>query len=629
MASTNQKFLRNTFRGVNRANGQHRLADGEVWDLLNFRVQDGRLVVTPPLKELFTLTNLTDEVSQTQIKFLSLVRNLSNALRYLIINHKTARYVDPTSTATQVQIPVVLQTKKPNRTTVNGECLLYGHNVSDFSATGDKIEVEIQTATTFRWRRNGGAWVSGVTISTEVSLGGNGLKVSFQDDEGYTTSDLWEWTRSWNHPYTGADSSTDKFPFHSAVYNKDIYVAGIERNVMRVRDDFLTSVGYTRVYGKYVCLFQNILFVAHYAAGVYDGALGIVDGYNAANTPFTVGWSHNSNPDQFFSTDVNEADEYQFPQQAAHDWSNLGITGMGEQNDQLFVYLPTSIKRGYYSGLPTVMQWKTVHPSVGNLFPAGLVNGVNGHYFISRNDVYVFNGLELRSIGQGVIRKFKSEIVPITNERHALTTGYYDPDRAEVVFTYWMSPSTGIYHARQMVYCEQTGVWYFRNLPSEDSGGTDIYTQSVLPSSWGKSIFGGSGKVYVESTDDAGTFPADDVSTGVPLFTVPLVETKSEDYGHRAAVKEADSMQLDFSAEGATITTSIEVAAINNHSDDKTWVAAKSFNIDDATTWRKLVGKARTLAYRFKLGTGVTQIKKGIFTSYEEQVYGIPIDTEK
>lgn len=637
MASTQAHFIRNLFKGTNQSFGRHLLQDGEAWNLLNFRPDRGKLRVTPPLVESFALQLLTSEVTVTQIKLLKLVRNLNNLLRYVIINEKNARYVDPEDTSIQVRIPNVRQSRKPNDATITGECLLYGFNVTDFAATNDTIEVETDSATTFRWRRNADAWTSGVTIGPEVALGINGLKVSFQTDEGFPIGSNWLWTQHLNVPYTGADLSTFNFPYQTDVFNKDVYVSGIERNVMRIRDDFLTSVGYTRVYGKYVTVFQNKLFVGQYAAGVHDPIIGIKDGYDAANTPFVVGWSHRDNPDQFFSSDINEADEFQFPQQAASDWSNFGITGMGELNDRIFVYLPTSIKVGVDVGLPTVMQWNTAHPSIGNLFPAGLVKSSLGHFFISKDDVYHFNGIEIKSVGQKVIEKFNIEIAPITDIRYSMTRGDYDADRAEVIFTYWMKISTGVYQARQMIYQEKTGEWYFRNLPSASSTATDIYCQTRLVSNHGKQIYGGLGVVYKDwTTEVAATYPRDDITTGVALYTNPLVETGIRDFGWRHSTKEISSMLVDYDsnhfnihrlrihfAAGHTITKLGAYEEIGIYEPDLYGQIGKWFTFPKKSF--------RVAAFKFFIsnGDGEVPVRDGLFYGYEEYIYGISEGTEK
>jgi hypothetical protein len=626
MATKAQQFIRNLFRGVNQSFGRHQLADGEVWNMLNFRPNRGKLTATFPIYDYFTLTNLIDEVSQSPIKLMEVIQNLNEQLRYLIINHKTARFVDPSNTSVQVQIPVVVQIAKPNNDGVTGECLLYGINVTDFAATNDEIEVEIQTATTFRWRRNAGAWTSGLTIGPEVALGINGLKVSFQDDDGYTVGDVWKWKRSWTHPYTGADSTTDKFPFSVDFYNKDTYIGGIERNVMRVRDDFLTSVGYTRVYGKYVSVFQNHLFVGQYAAGVYDGVLGIKDGYVRSRTPFVIGWSHLNNPDQFFSTDLNEADEFMFPQQAAGDLSNLGITGQGELNDRFFVYFPTSIKVGTYVGLPTVMQWNTAHPRIGNLFPAGLVKAAKGHYFIAWDDVYFFNGIELKAIGQKAIAKFHNEIVGITDSRFVLTRGSYNEVAGEVVFTYWMSLGGGNYQARQMIYQEKFDEWYFRNLPSATSGATDINVDCKYVSGGIRRAFGGNGVVYQDLSAN-GTAKFDE---GTGTYTKPFIETIMRDYGFRRAMKEASGMLVDYkSTDGHALE--VAVASGNTFAELGDYVVIGNYNpnthqVGKWLTFPKVNG--RVLSFRFRINNSTVVVNANLF-GYEEFIYGANESTEK
>lgn len=637
MASTHQEKNRDLYRGVNQSVGRHQIADGEVWNLLNFKPDEGKLVATAPLIEAFTLNNLTGESSQSQIKLLQLVRNLSSNLRYFIINNKTARYVDPTSPATQVQIPVVTQVNKPNNATVTGECLLYGFNLTDFAATNDQIDVEIQTATTFRWRRNAGSWTSGLVIAAEVSLGANGLKVSFQTTTGYTAGNVWSWKRSATHPYTGADATTASFPLTSAVYNKDIYVGGLERNVMRLRDDFLTSVGYSRAYGKYVCVFQGHLVIGQYAPGVYHAINGIADSYNPATTPFNIGWSHLSNPDQFFSTDVNEADEYSFPQQAAHDWSNVGLTGLGELSDQLYAYLPDAIKVGVYVGLPTVMQFRTVNPRIGNLFSSGLVIAARGHYFIGRDDVYKFTGTELTPIGAKIFTKLMTEMVPVTDTRYQMLTGSYDEDNGEVIFTYWINPTGSVYQARQAIYIEKTGEWYFRNLPSASASATDIYCQTKLPATWGKRVYGGSGIVYQDwVTGTGGTYVKDDCVTVpvTPQYTTPTIETRVDYYGTKRSMKEFSQIALDYVfGTGTALAIKVEATLSRTIARIAAYTLFGSFNpegsthVGDILTGKKL--NARVIGYKFSVGDGTAPVRDATFCGYGEFIYGTSTITEK
>jgi hypothetical protein len=559
-----QSYTRIPNGGFNRAVEPHMLRPDEFYDLLNLRPSCGKLTQTTPIKAKFTLTSLYTGYAASSTMLMDIVRTNTAALRYLIVNQGEARYIDPETPFTQTLIPCVLQSSVPNNATVTGQCLLYGYNVTDFAAAGDYITVVIQAdGATFKWSRNGGALSSALSIGPAEAIGANGLYVSFLSTTGYTSGDTWVWTRYNTIPF--ADSAvTAKFPYSKVSYMTDVYLGGIGRNVMRVRDGFITSVGYRRVYGKYVAVYENHLVVGHYNPGDYHAVSGAAETYNAATIPFRVGWSDLDRPDDFFMTSVNEADVKTIPYSSSLDAINFGITGMAVLNGVNYIYLAEAIHKMTYVGLPNVMQVESAFEGVGCAFPSGLVNTKRGHYFISKNDFYYFDGVQPVAIGEPVRLKIFAEMVPPTDTHYERLFGYYDSDQQEVSWVYWVKLGT-YYQARRVIYQERTGWWFFQNLPGKDtdSASQDIYAMCRVYQSQTRTLYGGTATLQIDTAiGDTGSEVKDSVTVaGVQSFTIPFFITPDLLYDELFVKKEGYLLHVD--AGYSTGVTGVTVSMSN------------------------------------------------------------------
>lgn len=534
-----QYYTRIPNGGVDRNAEPHASSPDAFYDLNNLRPAVGALKQTAPVVSKVALTTLASETDST-VRHISLARTNAAALRYLVLNEQTARYIVPTATGTQTLIPAIVQTKVPNNTTITGQVLLYGHNATDFATSGDYIEVTIATGTTFNWTRNGSGGASGVTIASTVALGANGLTLAFQTTTGFTASDVWRWTRAETVPYSSSIASTKNFAYSSSSYLTDVYLGGIGRNVMRVRDGFITSVGYKRIYGKHVAIFQNHLVVTHFAEGVYHAVNGVSDPYAAATTPFVVGWSDLNNPDNFFYTSTNEADTYNMPYNKSSEYVNYGITAQGLLGSTLWLYTADGISSMDYLGLPNVMQILPKH-TVGCIYPNGLIITEAGHYFIGRNNFYFFDGLRPRAIGDAIFDKFFADVVPLdpTSDNSESVIGFYDIYKQEVSWIYWTSTGQG----RQIIYSEKFNRWTFRNLPYETANKARCIGQVYGSSS--RLLYGGVQKINFDydSTESTSNILLDDLAN--TSYTQPFAETNDLFYRDLFFKKEPDGFCLD------------------------------------------------------------------------------------
>lgn len=547
VATTKQYFTRIPNGGFNRAFASHKCEPDEFYDLVQLRPETGRLVQFPQVVEKQALSLLAGESAASPVRYGGLVRSSTSQLRYLVVNETNARFIDPSALGTQTKLLTILQTAVPNNNTVTGQCLLYGFNGTDFSVSGDQIDVKVTGSTTIQWRRNSGSWSSDLTIAGVVDLGANGLKVTFLVDSnytGFTVGDTWSWTASNVIPYSGAVTSTYNFSYDDTTYQTDVYLGGIGRNIMRVRDGFITSVGYNRMFGKYVEVYQNHLVVAHAVSGVYHAVSGVADDFNGATTPFTLAYSHLNQPDQFFATSSNEADTYVIPYNSYPDMTNFGITGMAKLGTSLYIYLSDAIYKMDYVGLPNVMQTLPAWENVGNMFPSGLVNTKRGHYFIGRDNIYFYSGVQPTVIGEPVREKFFSEIVEPTDNYFERTYGFYDGYRQEVVWNYWTKVGS-VYQAKQLVYSEKYNRWTFRFMPCAASGGQDMRCCWGAYNSPGQVMYGGSSELYVDyKSGETGAVP-NDVIGGT--YAQPMCETQDLYYSDIFFQKESDAVFVDGS----------------------------------------------------------------------------------
>ena len=623
-------------RGFDRSRARHLVGPDSCWDLLNLRPVRGRLEQTPWIDTLVTMAHLTGESADTATHLIKQVRDNVQAMQYLIINETNARFVSVNNTATQVLLPCVVQTVKPANITLTGECLLWGHNTTDFNAANDTITVAIHTdGSHFRWNRNGGSWSSDLVIGPQVAVGANGLYVSFQgqgaitDYVNFTVGDTWTWKRLNTVPYNAAEPTTYDFAYTSDNYNSDTYIGGVDRNILRVRNNFITSVGYTRAYGMHVAVFYNHLFISQYAAGVVSGG-AVVDTFASATTPNILAWSHLNNPDQLFATNINEADQYTCSQQGFVDLANVGITGLSKWRSLLYVFLSDAIYTCQYVGLPNVMQFDQLNSALGSIFKSGVVRTPMGIYFIGRNDVYVIRSFEPEPIGLKVRSKFFAEVVAGDDVTFQRTTGIYNSFNKEVVWTYFTIVDS-YYQQRQMVYCELTDDWYFRNIPCADSAGSDCTVIGERYDSDGKLLYGYAGNIIATDLDpDVLPDGTHDVVGASPSYTEPYFETpflrEDTDAWH---IKQASALGIDCN--WGLIADTADTTEVKVGLNATPFVAYDGVAMTDlAQTWtfqsndRLSLPRVayRNIAYRFKWIDSAKPVTDAIFNFFTTFIRG-------
>ncbi len=612
---SNKPQIRIPTGGVDRTNLAHATSPEKWWSLLNLRPVNGGLEQTPPFARYVTLANLpigSGATTDSDVRVLTHFLGSAGEHKLLVGTEIDFRTFPITAvTGVETKLLVVLQTVIPpiGETTetvlndnagvttdtlvdiagsttpllatigtvsvadVNRQVLLYGTLLNRFHAEGDLLEVEIVTATTAKWRFNSGAWIT-FTIATSVNIDpALDIYLAFMATDGFNVGDTFSWTVPTGSARAMAETDST---VGVTLYNNDVYITGYSGRILRMRDGIITGVGYVPVFGKHCVIFYNHLVVSQYAAGRWDGS-AIVTSADPGVTPWRLAWSHLNDPDQFYPTDLNEADQYDLSTIAAPSTGNRGITGLAQLNDVLLVYTPNSIYSVRYVGLPAVMQVGLLLPNIGSIFNAGVVKTSIGHFFIAIDNIYLLNGSLPQAIGFPVIDLFFDEILTKeTNARWDWTYGHHDEERNEVIWTYWV-PVGAAFQCKQMVFQVDSNRFYFRQLPKVRTFTIDTFNPHIR----GQMIYGETQKLLADWTSTRNTLAQiypDSVSAD--QFTLPYAETPDLSYGDLFGIKEHTSVVIDANysnAAGIQIEHSARnmlSATVNYTVVPKTWTKA-------------------------------------------------------
>lgn len=206
--------------------------------------------------------------------------------------------------------------------------------------------------------------------------------------------------------YAGSEHAT-------AVSFQDLWILTDFSNPIKKFDGTtFTNLGGNPPLAKYLIPFFSHLVLAH----VYAGGVSM---------PYRVQWSDTGNPEVWSGGNSG--------------FVNLGdtpgaITGLAPSLDRLYVYKRDAIYEVAYVGYPDIFTFAEVTHRVGLLAPRSLCFYENVHFFLGTDNVYMFDGRELRALGTPILPfLFGPEAVaaPGTLER---CLGTYVPELKE----YWL-----------------------------------------------------------------------------------------------------------------------------------------------------------------------------------------------
>jgi len=161
----------------------------------------------------------------------------------------------------------------------------------------------------------------------------------------------------------------------------------------------------------------------------------------------------------------------------AEGWNNVGTYGQAGYaditdgpdklqtskrlgGDFLALYKERSIHIAQYVGPPTVWSRRLVVSGIGLIAPGAVTDIINEHIFIGQDNIYIFNGLSIKPVGDAIFDTFISELNPLTQHLIWAHTIY---EENEVIFAYPSGGSTT--PNRALVINYMTGAWAFRDMP--------------------------------------------------------------------------------------------------------------------------------------------------------------------
>ncbi len=500
--------------------------------------------------------------------------------------------------ATQVQ--VVKQTAYPSGGTAIKHCLLVINNYAALAITlGLALDVEIEAGgTTFKWRKNGGAYVTAQPCSlTGTSIDGGNATVYFLAATGLNPGDVWTWTRTdWFDETSGPALAYD---WSYSVYASQVYFVDYSGRVMLFENGGVRSVGYQPVYGTHVEIFDGHLYVANYSPTIFTTTFSSVSGN-----------SDLSNFDCFFATDVNEVDFFFIPAGVLEgDYRPTNkICGYFKKENILYIFTTSAIWTNQYLGLPRVNFYQFYVTFATSPNAAQPILGNSGVYIVSTGGLYFFNGAELTRISDDLfnvteyITPFSVSFPTFVTVMVNLLWGGYDNLRGEVYFytnatNHNAAGCVGFY-----VYQERTRSWYFRSMS------VPTVVVKTMAAVLGRIFIPISLSTAAENTSYA-AFGAGVPDAGGGLYQVPTIETQDLDFAAVQTVYEINELYLDayyaiaadpFANTGVLIDVSVRnyaAAAVTYASAVATWV---STNTNGELAYR---GSSRIFRFRFRVAT--------------------------
>lgn len=426
---------------------------GSFQTLVNLRLQGSSLQQTPPFYTYgqHSPGNYYDGGTQTEP-----ATSVASLLLYLATEFWASQYC-AFSGGTQVQ--VIRQTSVPATTTEFTSCCAVINDYAALNLTlGSTLDVEMTGAAAFRWRKNGGGWTAGVPSLTGTSIDSGSVTLYFLASTGFAGTETWAWTRTDALYETGGIAQT--YDWSYVVYLTQVYFVDYAGRVLVFENGGIRSVGFRPVYGTHVALFENHLFVANYSATVFTaGAASCVN----ANSDLNVF-------DNFYPTDVNEADTYLIPNNVLESDSRAArrIRGYFLKNQVLYVFTSTGIWAVQYYGLPLVFKHTFIQSfATTSNFAQPVVSG-GKCYLVSSFGLYVFDGNNLQRIGQEIVGGHVGDASSAYFLLTSFRWGGTNPQQQEIWFYNegsstlaggYVTPTQG---AGFYVYQEATNTWYFR-----------------------------------------------------------------------------------------------------------------------------------------------------------------------
>lgn len=131
------------------------------------------------------------------------------------------------------------------------------------------------------------------------------------------------------------------------------------------------------------------------------------------------------------------------------------ITAVKPLGDTVVIYKDRSLYVGYYVGPPSVWQMRLVSNTIGCTSQDAVVDIGNAHVFVGFDDIYLFDGVRVTPIGNGMREWFFADLANGYRDR---MRGMHDRFRALVYFFYPTAATQGPLDGG-IVYNYKSGKW--------------------------------------------------------------------------------------------------------------------------------------------------------------------------
>lgn len=420
--------------------------DGTFNTLINMRptVGLGKLEQTAPFKSSTTWTAGTVYKNGVGVTEASQPSSLA-----LIFGGSEYAFAE-SARVSGTQMQVLRMTAYPAAETIYTGCLLVVNNFSSLGVNaGAALDIVIEAGgATFKWRKNGGAYTTGLACTTSgTSIDGGNATVYFLATSGFNPTDTWTWTRTdlmGEYSGFGYQGYQLTYNWSYTVFENKFYFTDFSGRVMVMENNGVRTAGYRPIYGSHVCIFYNHLYVASYSASV------------VSTRTYVIANSDRDDLENFIQTDTNEADSHTFSaatSQGNDSNSIKGFYGLFVINNRIYGITQSRIWVTDYLGLPLVNSWQELRVvNMAQYFtPIAVDSGV---YYLEKGGVFYFDGINIEYISGAV-----SDLVERGISPGNLLWGTYDPFRAEV---YFYSSANDLSVSAFFVYQELTESWFAR-----------------------------------------------------------------------------------------------------------------------------------------------------------------------
>lgn len=472
----------------------------------------------------------------------------------IVVSGGTAIFTDYVAwTSSGIQMQVFLQFSYPAAVTINTQCFIVINSVAGLALTlGNTLDIVIDGATTFKYRKNGGAYTTLQACSTTgTSIDSGNVTVYFMASSGFTVADTWQWQRT--DRVGDNNSPTLKTPLIYEYFRSGMFYLSNASRMMQMTTDansveYIITVGYRPVFGLGFTIFFDHLVVTSYATPL-----------DTVITSKVVANSDNLDIHVFFSTDVNEADTFTVPNAAL-----VTLVGPLVYNKTLYIFTSGTLYYTSYLGLPTVFDYV---PYIE--FPAGtnqtaLYSGdkfiatgsEKGVYIVAHGFVYLFNGSQFTRISDPL-----NDLATVVRSIHFVgsTLELYVRDGNNILY----------------IYQERLGTWYkrFASFDAETVACSCVANDGRI----------GIGSRKVLTTATALNTPVYDGGQGT-TFQTPTITTQILKSGGFDHVKETSGLYLVANGSAQSSPYSAGTLTVKWYIADRGYITG-SASTGSASTW--------------------------------------------